>query len=159
MPTKVKAVQKPRGLWRWLHRLPIWLFRMHLGWLAGSRFMLLTHTGRKSGLPRQTILEVMRADKESDTYCVFVGFGEGSDWVRNVEKTPDVEIDVGGKHFRAHAQRLGPDESARIFMEYARKYPIAQRVLPRLMGYRVDGSAEDFAALARLGTVIAFQRV
>ena len=33
-------------------RLPIWLYRLHLSWLLGERFLLLTHTGRNSGLPR-----------------------------------------------------------------------------------------------------------
>ncbi len=34
-------------------RLPIWLYRARLGRLLGERFLLLTHIGRKSGLPRQ----------------------------------------------------------------------------------------------------------
>lgn len=57
MPTKIKEVRPPHGLMRLMMSSPIWLFRMHLGWLLGDRFMLLTHTGRKSGQPRQTILK------------------------------------------------------------------------------------------------------
>jgi hypothetical protein len=38
---------------------PVSLYRLHLGWLLGHRFLLLTHTGRRSGLRRQTVLEVM----------------------------------------------------------------------------------------------------
>jgi hypothetical protein len=45
--------ESPRYLLKWLRlmmNVPIWLFHMRLGWLAGDRFLLLTHTGRKSGL-------------------------------------------------------------------------------------------------------------
>ncbi len=33
-----------------------------LGWLQGSRFLMLTHIGRKSGLARQTNIEVVGHD-------------------------------------------------------------------------------------------------
>jgi len=45
MPTKIKDVRPPHGLTRLLMRCPIWLFHMHLGWMVGERFLLLTHTG------------------------------------------------------------------------------------------------------------------
>ena len=44
MPTKIKDVRPPHGLTRLLMRFPIWLFRMHLGWMVEERFLLLTHT-------------------------------------------------------------------------------------------------------------------
>ncbi len=77
-------------LTRLLVRLSIWLFRLHLGWVCGDRFLVLTHTGRKSGLPRQTFLEVYYHDQISDTYSVFSGWGEQSDWVRNMESAEEV---------------------------------------------------------------------
>src|SRR5689334_1392695 len=52
MPEKIKSLQPPHGFSRMMYRLPVWLFHVHLGWLLGNRFLLLTHTGRKSGLPR-----------------------------------------------------------------------------------------------------------
>jgi deazaflavin-dependent oxidoreductase (nitroreductase family) len=83
MPTQMKKVQSPRGVARALYRLPIWLFRIRLGWLLMKHFLLLTHTGRKSGLPRQTALEVLQHDKASGRYYVFAGWGEQADWVKN----------------------------------------------------------------------------
>jgi deazaflavin-dependent oxidoreductase (nitroreductase family) len=156
MPIKIKETHPPRGFTRLLARLPIWLFHLHLGWVFGHRFLLLTHRGRKSGLPRQVFLEVLQYDKISDTYCVLAGWGEQSDWVRNVEQTPRVLIDVGRRRLRACAVRLAPEEAERAILDYARRYPLAVRVLPRLMGFRVDGTEEDFRALARLGIVVAF---
>ena len=40
--------------------------------------------------------------------------------------------------------------------EPAKRNPLAILVLPRLMGYRLDGSEEDFRALVHLGIVVAF---
>ena len=157
MPVKIKDAKPPRGLARRMYRLPIWLFHIHQGWLLGDRFLLLTHTGRKSGLPRQTVLEVLQHDTASDSCYVLAGFGEKSDWLRNVEKTPEVVIDVGRRHFRALARRIAPEEAELKVLDYARRNPLAMRVLPRMMGYTVDGSEADFRALAHLGIVVAFQ--
>ncbi len=156
MPQKIKEVRPPHGLTRLMMNVPIWLFRMHLGWLVGNRFLLLTHTGRKSGLLRQTVLEVLQHDTASDSYYVLSGWGEKADWLRNVEKTPEVIINVGHRQFHARAIRLESEEAERAILAYAKRNPIAIRMLPRLMGYRLDGSEEDFRALARLGIVVAF---
>ena len=156
MPTKIKDVRPPHGLTRLLMRFPIWLFRMHLGWLLGERFMLLTHTGRSIGVPHQTILEVLQHDTANDAYYVLSGWGDKADWLRNVEKTPEVIITVGRRHVHARAERLGSEEAEHAILDYAKRNPLAIRVLPRLMGYRLDGSEEDFRALAHLGIVVAF---
>ncbi len=159
MPTKIKEVQQPRGLSRVMFRLPILLYRAHLGWLAGDRFLELTHTGRKSGLPRHTIIEVLQHNKASDFFYVLAGWGEKSDWLRNIEKTPQVVIHVGRRRFHALAKRVPPEEGELKVLDYAHRHPMAMRVLPRMMGYTTDGTDEDFRALARLGIVVAFQPV
>src|SRR2546421_4814868 len=159
MPTKIKEVRQPRGVARVLYRLPIWLFRLHLGWLLMKHFLLLTHSGRKSGLPRKTVLEVLQYDKASGIYYVFAGWGDQSDWVKNIEKTPQVVIDVGQQPFRASATRLPPAEAESTVLAYARRHPRLIRVLPRLLGYRVDGTEQDLRALARQSIVIAFEPI
>jgi deazaflavin-dependent oxidoreductase (nitroreductase family) len=157
MPTKIRDVQPPRGLARKLYRLPIRLFHLHLGWLLMSHFLLLTHSGRKSGQPRQTVLEVLLHDRAKDVYYVMAGWGERSDWVKNIEKTPQVQISVGRRHVRAIARCLLPEEAESKVMAYARQHPHLIRSLPRLLGYRTDGTEEDLRALARLGIVVAFE--
>lgn len=156
MPTKVSDPQPPRGVARKLLRLPNGLFRLHLGWLLFGHFLQLTHTGRRSGLPRRSVLEVLRHDRASDTYMVMAGFGPNSDWMRNIAKTPRVAIAVGLRHFAARATVLGPDEAAAAILDYARRFPIARGIIARVMGYQTDGSDADFRALARLATVVAF---
>jgi deazaflavin-dependent oxidoreductase (nitroreductase family) len=158
MPVQLKEkTRPPRGLARLLFRLPIWFYRIHLGWLFGYRFMLLTHTGRKSGLPRQAFVEVLEYDRSGDTCIVFAGWGKQSDWVRNIEKDPQVFVNIGHKRFPAYATRLEPEAAERAIVAYARRNPLAMRVIPRLMGYRLDGTAGDFHALARMSIVYAFR--
>jgi len=71
------------------------LWRLGLAWQfnvwpeVSGRIMVITHTGRKSGLRRRTPVNYAIVDGE--VYCV-AGFGEVSDWYRNVLKHPDVEV-------------------------------------------------------------------
>jgi hypothetical protein len=54
---------------RTLMRAPIWIYRARLGFLFGSRMLMLEHIGRKTGLPRQVVLEVID-HPTPDTYVV-----------------------------------------------------------------------------------------
>jgi deazaflavin-dependent oxidoreductase (nitroreductase family) len=153
MPEKIDHPQPPRGFNRFLYRLPIWLYRVRLGWLLGRRFLLLNHIGRTSGLPRQAVLEVVRHDKESGAYLIASGFGERSHWYRNLLKTPEVTIQVGNQKLDVVAESLSTAEGAAEMVDYARRHPTAARNLAHLMGYRVDGSEKDYHTL---GEVIPF---
>ena len=53
---------KPAGALRLAFRLPIYLYRLNLGWTLGHRFLLFVHLGRKSGLLRETVLKVILYD-------------------------------------------------------------------------------------------------
>ena len=139
----------PQGLQRLLWRAPIWLYRAGLGWLFGRRFLLLTHTGRKSSLPRQAVVEIDDYDPVTDTYLIAAGFGAKSDWYRNIRKTPEVTIQVGNQKMAARAEPLSPQESGEAMLRYARKHPRAARNLTKLIGLDVDGSEESYRAVAQ----------
>ena len=156
MPKKIADRKSPTGLSRMLYRLPVWFFRVHLGWLLGSHFLLLNHTGRKSGRLRQAVLEIIRHDKASDTYFVVAGWGEKSDWFRNVQETPSVTIQVRSRHLNAVAGWLLPDEAGEEILNYARRFPALTRFLVRVAGYRVDGTDADYRALGRIFPVVTF---
>ena len=59
------AHRRPYGVYRWLADAPRWFYRLGLGWLLGYRVMQLTHRGRKSGVLRRTILEVLHYDPQT----------------------------------------------------------------------------------------------
>jgi deazaflavin-dependent oxidoreductase (nitroreductase family) len=71
------------------------MWRLGLGqwiniWPEGiGRIMVITHTGRKSGLKRQT--PVNYAIVEGELYCT-AAFGKAADWYRNIESHPEVEV-------------------------------------------------------------------
>lgn len=139
----------PRGLQRLLWRAPIWLYRLGLGWLLGRRFLLLTHIGRKSGLPRQAVVEIDEYDPATDTYYIASGFGRKSDWYQNILKTPQVTIQVGNRKMEAVAEPLTPEASGEAMVRYARAHPTAARNLAKVLGLEVDGSEESYRRVAQ----------
>lgn len=149
MPKKIVDVKRPsKGFRRFLFRAPIWLYRVGLGGLMTKRMVLLNHVGRKSGLPRQAVVEVTKYDADHDTYYVASGWGKKADWYRNLLATPDITIQVGWRKMAVTAVPLTPEQSGEVMADYARRYPTAARVLSeRLLGYEVDGTAENYYAL------------
>jgi deazaflavin-dependent oxidoreductase (nitroreductase family) len=158
-PAAPAALAPPRGLLKFFFNLPNLYYRWGLGWLLGRLFLQVTHTGRKSGLPRQTVLQVVRHDPATGAYYVFAGWGEHSDWVRNIQKTPEVTITVGRRHTPAVARVLSAAEGERAMADFTRRYPIYSRIIYRLCGLPADGSLETYQALARqMGSLlVAFQ--
>ncbi|MFN3308074.1 MAG: hypothetical protein ACK44E_02605 [Anaerolineales bacterium] len=53
----VETLPYPKGLVKLLFKTPILLYRLGLGVLVGRLFMVLTTTGRKSGVARRTAIE------------------------------------------------------------------------------------------------------
>lgn len=158
MDTPERRLRRSSRLQRAFLRLPIWLYRAHLGWLLGGRFLLLTHTGRASGKVRRTVLEVIRHNAETGEYIVCSGWGEGSDWYRNIIKTPDVTIAVGRARFAAMAIHLSEAEGEQIFLAYAQLHPRAFRSLTRiLLNQHAESTEELCRQMARTVPVVAFR--
>ena len=157
MPEMISELKLPRGLSRLAFRLPIGLYRLGLGWLMGTRFVLLTHTGRKSGLPRKTVLEVVRYDQTSSACIVASGFGNGSDWVRNVVRDPQITFTIGRIRRTGLAERLDLETAGRELAEYARHHPLAWQELTRFMGYKLNGTEKDILALGKMIPLYRFQ--
>lgn len=145
--------EPPTGVRRVLWRLPIWLYRLRLGWLTGGRLMLLRHTGRVTGRERTAVIEVVQRD--ADGYVAASGFGPRADWYRNIHACPEVTITVGARVISATATPLTSAEGAALMAAYAPRHPALARHLCRVMGYRVDGSESDYR---EVGSRIPFVR-
>lgn len=146
----VRRVHTPKGLRRLAFRAPIFVYRMGLGWIFGGRLLLLNHIGRVSGKQRQTVLEVVAHDSADDSYVVASGWGPTAAWYRNIVRTPEVVIGVGKRTILVTAVPLSEEEGAEIFTRYATRHRmLAKHLLPRLMGFSVDGSEADFRAVGR----------
>jgi deazaflavin-dependent oxidoreductase (nitroreductase family) len=148
----------PPGKWlRFGLRLPIWLFRFHLDFMLGDRFLMLTHTGRKSGLLRQTVIEVVQHDKVNDTYYVVSGWANKSDWYQNIHKTPQVTVQVHGRKFQSTAEFIPIDQSIERLKAYARDHPIAFSELSELfLGERMKPDSDAPERIAKKMPMVAF---
>lgn len=145
-----KRLQPPTGLSRVLFRVPIHIYRAGLGWTLGNRILLLHHVGRVSGRQRQAVLEIVEHDPADDSFVVASGWGPTAAWYRNVTHTPDVTIQVGRRTIPATAVPLTDDEGAETFVRYATKHRWAAKyLLPRVLGFSVDGSEADFRAVGQ----------
>jgi len=137
--------------------LPVFLYRIKLGWLLGDRFLMLTHTGRKSGLPHQTVIEVVKHDKDTNTYYVVSGWGEKADWYQNIRKTPLVTVHLGRRKFQTTADFIPVDKAIEIVNTYARQHPIAFNELSVVFfGERMKSVSDAPRRIAEKMPMVAF---
>jgi deazaflavin-dependent oxidoreductase (nitroreductase family) len=80
---------------KYFNKFMLFMWRLGLGpWInfwpsVVGRIMVITHTGRKTGLRRRTPVNYALVDGE--VYCT-AGFGAVSDWYRNLKANPEVEV-------------------------------------------------------------------
>ena len=152
---------RPTGIYRWLFRLPIYVYRCRCGSLLGRRFVLLHHIGRRTGLPRETVLEVLQYREPAPEIIVMSGFGRNAEWLRNIEAVPRVEVEIGRRRFSASYRLLPPDEAVRVLTAYEQRNrfagPVIRWVLSRLVGWRYHASDADRGKLVRELPLVAFR--
>src|SRR5262245_24497140 len=64
-------------------------------------WVLLITRGRRTGLPREVLLPCTRTDR---TVIVISTYGWRSDWIRNIRKTPEVQLTWGGRQLPGRAE-------------------------------------------------------
>lgn len=69
--------------------------------LDRESFCYVTTVGRRTGRPHT--IEIWFARQGSSLYMLSGG-GSQSDWVRNLQKTPEVAVRIGGRAFRGRAR-------------------------------------------------------
>ncbi len=74
---------------------------MELGALAGEDFCYLTTTGRVTGRPHTT--EIWFAIEDQTLYMLSGG-RDRSDWVKNLQHTPEVTLRIATERFDGHAR-------------------------------------------------------
>ncbi|MEM8534835.1 MAG: nitroreductase family deazaflavin-dependent oxidoreductase [Chloroflexota bacterium] len=96
MSTMSENIQQViRRAFKYVNRIVLLNWRLGIGpymsfWPHGTgRFMMLIHTGRKSGLQRRTPINY--AEINGDIY-VTAGFGHVSHWYKNAVANPHVEV-------------------------------------------------------------------
>jgi deazaflavin-dependent oxidoreductase (nitroreductase family) len=133
---------------RWLVRAPIHCYRAGLGFLFGTRLLMLEHIGRSSGARRYVVLEVVERPSP-DRYVIVSGFGRGAQWYRNVCVHPEVRVSCGlRRNVPATAIPLSDDESAAALARYAEAHPRAWRNLRSTIESAVDHPVDSLPMVA-----------
>ena len=139
-----------------IFRLPLFLYRLRLGWLLGKRFMQLTHLGRRSGKVRRTVLAVLRFYVKTKEIMAISAWS-ASDWYLNIQASPALQVETGFTRYVPVQRALFPEEIAALFMDYRRKHPLFSRVVCQIPGWRWDSSYKEFLELARTLRGVAFR--
>ena len=117
---------------RILFRAPNHLYNWGLGWLLTKRLLQIEHVGRKSGLHRKTVLEVVEGSHGEP--IIASGFGEKSAWLLNITANPAITVIWGTDTFEATAVRVAADEAYEIFVRYTTTHPAAAKRLQAYLG-------------------------
>jgi deazaflavin-dependent oxidoreductase (nitroreductase family) len=91
----IETAKKLQRGFKYFNKFMLLMWRLGWGpWVnwwpkVGGRILIITHTGRKSGLQRRTPVNYSTVD--GDIYCLS-GFGRISDWYRNIKADSNVEV-------------------------------------------------------------------
>lgn len=140
---------------RFVMRAPIGLYRVGLGGVLGSRFLLLEHVGRNSEQLRSTALEVLETGDDGAP-VIASGFGESSQWYKNVSANHRHLMERGARlRHRVRpgldrlAQRLALPRAPRSRGGRSRAYIFVQMlilvVLAVYAGHAADEDGQGFA--------------
>jgi deazaflavin-dependent oxidoreductase (nitroreductase family) len=89
----------------------------------GTKTLLLTTTGRKSGKP---ITLPLIYGEHGDDYLLVASKGGAPQhpaWYLNLEANPEVEIQVKGDKMRARARTAGPEERRELWPIMTKEWP------------------------------------
>jgi deazaflavin-dependent oxidoreductase (nitroreductase family) len=149
--------RKPTGAVKALLRLPLWLYRARLGWLAGHRLVYIVHRGRRTGARREVVAEVVRYDRSVPELVVVAAWGGEPDWYRNLVAGPAVEVRVAAQRWDRPAHRfLDADETLRTLQSYQGAHPRAWRRIAPLLAFPTDPTDPRWPAIADTTHAIAF---
>ena len=100
-----------KALFKW----PVHLWRLGLAPIIGHNMVLITHTGRKSGLPRRTMTELHVIEGKKYAPCAF---GQRAQWYKNIAADPRVTIQTAEGAESVIAMRVTDDEELLSVMDH-----------------------------------------
>lgn len=134
------------------HRMKFFNQRMAANYRRGfgprRLVLLLTTTGRKSGLPRITPLQFEEVD---GAYYVASARGSKADWFKNIQANPQVHVQIGDQEFDAAAEPVTDPARIADFIELRlERHPRMIRLIMHLIdGLPLRYTRADLEALCR----------
>ncbi|MBT3390531.1 MAG: nitroreductase family deazaflavin-dependent oxidoreductase [Chloroflexi bacterium] len=99
-----------KNIFKWLNRWIVFVFRAGFGpfftrQTFAGKIMVIENVGRKSGLIRQAPVNYAIASEGNAVYCLS-GFGAKSQWYRNIQHNPQVNVWIGVQRIPGMAHSL-----------------------------------------------------
>lgn len=136
-----------RRILRGIQRGPKLAYAIGLGPLIGQAILLLTTTGRKSGLPRTVPLQY----EVGPDGAIYLGaaLGERADWYRNILADPCVRVQIGRRAFEGLAEPVSDPARIADFLELRlRNHPRMVRAILKADGVSGEPSREELEKYA-----------
>jgi deazaflavin-dependent oxidoreductase (nitroreductase family) len=153
---KIGEPAPPKGLKLKLFRVPIYIYHLKLGFLFGERFIHLKHWGRVSGELKETVIEVIDQDKANGKIYSASGFGEKSQWFKNISSNSNVFITLKNKEYKAVARVISDKEAEQTLLRYAKAHPKSIKGVAKLSGYEMDGDEKDIIEFSKVIKIVEF---
>lgn len=142
-------------LWRLLRFPPRLLYRLGLGPSYGRLVLLLTTTGRKSGLPHVTPLQY---EEVNGKIIVVAARGQQADWFRNIIVNPRVEVQVKSRRFSGRAETVTDLVQIADFLTLRlRRHPIMIGMILRMAGLPAKPSRVQLEEYAKKRAMVVIQ--
>ena len=137
--------KRPSKLLKFFFKVPLFFHKIGFGgWerLIGAQWMLITTVGRKTGKPRQVMVDVMDYDKAKDIYYIEAAYGERADWYKNIQSNPIFEAQVGRRKFKAQTGALSSEGSGDLLVQFYRQKPAYTRSVMAMAGMKFKDENE-----------------
>jgi deazaflavin-dependent oxidoreductase (nitroreductase family) len=131
----------PMGRFIW--RAPMVTYRLGLGPIVGRVLMILSTTGRKSGLPRRAMIEYhcLKGKK-----YIAAGFGPEAQWYKNIQSDPRVTVQSADGAESMRAVRVTEDDELLAVVNLFRRTDSAMAINWFLGTLGIEPSDEDILA-------------
>ena len=137
--------KRPNRFLKFFFKVPVWFHKLGFGgWerLVGAQWLLITTKGRKTGQPREAMVDVMDYDKANDIYYIEAAYGTHADWYKNIQSSPIFEAQVGRRKFKARAGALSTEGAGDMLVRFYRNKPAYTRSVMAMTGMKFKDEDE-----------------
>jgi deazaflavin-dependent oxidoreductase (nitroreductase family) len=133
------------------------LYHLGLGRLLGHTCLLLTHVGRRTGKPHDTVAMVLRRDRRTGELVIMSGWGPRADWILNLRVHNALRVQVGREDFVPEQRFLSDDEAAAVAHEFLQQHPWRARLATTILGWGDLRSEQAIRDFVRIRPFVAFR--
>lgn len=141
--------RRPGRLAAAFFRLPLTAYQHNAGPAVGRTFLAFTHVGRTTGRRYQTVAMVLRDEAPTGEVVIVAAWGPHTDWYRNLQAHPAVQVQLGGRTFTPVQRFLTGDEAFDVVVRFRREHPHRVRFFSKVLGWgdlRDDDALRQFIA-------------